>query len=554
MRNWKIGTRIGIGLGALLALLLAVGIAGVWGQGQLSGKAMPELRREARGEGLAARAHVESLLLRRYEKDYFLNIGSPDKQRGYLDKWKATAAKLGETMKKLEAGAADAASGQAIATMRQQVAEYGKGFEVVRNELAEGRIRTPQEANHAMGKVKEAIRSFEDVVDGQVSLAASRMDKTTAAAAATAARVRTMIITVMLLALAGFGAVGFVLRQSIVPPILRVLGLAEAVARGDLRTKLQSDSTDEMGRLLAAMAGMSERLVKVIGEVRAGAQAITTASTELSRTSVNVANGTTEQASSVQSASASLQEFSASISQTAEHSRTVEGMANTGAKDAEDGGVAVHQAVAAVKTIASKISVIEDIAYQTNILALNAAIEAGRAGDQGRGFAVVAAEVRKLAERSQVAAGEISGLATQCVEVSERSGRMLASLVPSIRKTAHLIQEVAAASREQAAGVGQINNVMVRVDDVARHNAAACEELSSVASELSAQAGSLHHTIAFFQLPPEGHAASVLIPAPLEGSRPVGSATPSPAVAGPNGAPGANGHRPSDADREYRRF
>jgi methyl-accepting chemotaxis protein len=357
------------------------------------------------------------------------------------------------------------------------------------------------------------------------------------------------------LAVVGFVAVGYALRQSVVPPILKVLQIAELIAQGDLRQQIHSDTRDEMGRLMAAMAAMSGRLVSVLGEVRIGAQAIAVASTELSRTSVAVANGTTEQAGSVQSASASLQEFSASITQTAEHSRNVEGIATEGAKDAEDGGVAVHQAVESVKTIAAKISVIEEIAYQTSILALNAAIEAGRAGDHGLGFAVVASEVRKLSERTQVAAGEISGLAHQCVAVSEKSGRMLASLVPSIRKTAQLVQEVSAASREQAAGIGQVNKVMVRVDDVARQNAAACEELSSVATELNAQAGSLHQTIGFFQLPTAAPAGAANLPIPGQA---VIAALPQSAVAAPslNGMvhPPAPPAKPADGDGEYRRF
>ncbi len=551
MRNWNIGKRIAVGLGALLALLLAVGVVGLWGQGKLASDAIPQLLRTAEGDKLAAEAHIESLLLRRFEKDYFLNMGAPDKQAGYLKKWHQSFDLLGQHMNRLEASATDAAGGKAIATMRQQVNEYSRGFEQVRQQQAAGTLRTPQEANQALGKYKDSIRQFEEVAEALVVQAAKMMAQTNAASSVTATRVRIAIVVVMIVALLGFAAVGFVLRRSVVPPILRVLHIAESIARGDLRQQIRGETSDEMGRLLNAMGEMSERLVKVLSEVRTGAHAISVASTELTRTSVSVANGTTEQAGSVQSASASLQQFSASISQTAENSRSVESMASGGAKDAEEGGVAVHQAVASVKTIAAKIHVIEEIAYQTNILALNAAIEAGRAGELGLGFAVVATEVRKLAERTQVAAGEIGTLAHECVDVSEKSGRMLASLVPSIRKTAQLVQEVAAASREQASGVGQVNKVMVRVDDVARQNAAACEELSSVATELSAQASSLHETIRFFQLP--SHEA-VYAAAPLPPGAGVTAATPAPLLAPtpPMPVPRANAH--SDGDGEYRRF
>jgi methyl-accepting chemotaxis protein len=192
--------------------------------------------------------------------------------------------------------------------------------------------------------------------------------------------------------------------------------------------------------------------------------------------------------------------MSASITQTASNAGQTEQVALQGGRDAEESGAAVSQTVGAMTTIASKISIIEDIAYQTNLLALNAAIEAARAGEHGRGFAVVATEVRKLAERSQVAATEINELAEGSVGVAKQSGSRLADLVPAIRKTAQLVQEVAAASREQAAGVAQINRAMAQVDDVTQRNASAAEELASTAEELSAQAESLQQLVAIFRV------------------------------------------------------
>ncbi|RJQ58333.1 MAG: HAMP domain-containing protein [Desulfobacteraceae bacterium] len=296
-----------------------------------------------------------------------------------------------------------------------------------------------------------------------------------------------------------------VLAESMRQMVKNLKGLAEVadrIAGGDLDIKVKLLSENDMlGKSLDAMVG---KLREIVTEVRNAAENVASGSQQLSSSSEEMSQGATEQAAAAEEASSSMEQMAANIKQNADNSIQTEKIAMKSAEDADEGGKAVTQTVAAMKDIADKISIIEEIARQTDLLALNAAIEAARAGEHGKGFAVVASEVRKLAERSQTAAGEISRLSGSSVEVAERAGEMLSRMVPDIQKTAELVQEISAASNEQNTGAEQVNKAIQQLDQVIQQNASASEEMASTAEELSTQAEQLQSTIAFFKLDSAG--------------------------------------------------
>ena len=347
--------------------------------------------------------------------------------------------------------------------------------------------------------INELTRAFENHVDfneklgDQATLAAGEQLQT-----ATLTSIVVSVITLLLVALIGL----FITRN-----LLRQLGgepayAAEMVARiaaGDLTVNVETKAGDTTS-MLAAIKGMVEKLAQIITEVRSNADSLSSASEEISATAQSMSQGASEQAASVEETSASMEQMSASIAQNTENAKVTDGMASKAAREADEGGQAVKDTVSAMKTIADKIGIVDDIAYQTNLLALNAAIEAARAGEHGKGFAVVAAEVRKLAERSQIAAQEISEVAKNSVSLAERAGDLLDQMLPSIAKTSDLVQEISAASEEQSSGVGQINSAMTQLNSITQQSASASEELAATAEEMSGQAEQLQQLMDFFKI------------------------------------------------------
>jgi methyl-accepting chemotaxis protein len=498
--NMKIGKRLLVSFSAVLLLLAVVAGVGLWGVIQGKNTTVTMLDTNAQLAQHSARCRADVLGLRRSEKDYFLNIASVEKRDAYYKDWSESAASASDRIADMEKAADSDAFRAQIKIIKENLPLYQAGFNKVVAMIKEGTITTPAEGNAAIGQYKAEIHTMEKAAKDLATEANKVMEGEKVTTQAAAQRVIWIVVAIGLLAVVLGLVLAIIVARSIRLPLEKGVTFSKAVADGDLTNTMELDMKDECGELAGAMNDMVIKLREIVGEVKLSADNVASGSQQLAASAEEMSQGATEQAASAEEASSSIEQMSSNIKQNADNALQTEKIAIKSSTDAQEGGKAVMQTVSAMKEIAGKISIIEEIARQTNLLALNAAIEAARAGEHGKGFAVVASEVRKLAERSQRAAGEISQLSSASVEVAEKAGDMLTKMLPDIQKTAELVQEISAASREQDTGAEQINKAIQQLDQVIQQNAGASEEMSSTAEELSSQSEQLQGIIAFFKV------------------------------------------------------
>jgi len=504
--NMKIGKRLALGFGVLLVIMVVLIWQGVHSMGGIQQNLERIVKVNNVRTELANDCNDQISVVSVYMRNIIME---PDASKHPpMDKMISDArARYDENMKKImESTSKDDAKSHELFAKIKEAQDTARMLNNKVNQLdeaqkdAEAIALMNKEAGPAVEKWKELM---EDLIAHNMERSNSRYEE--ARKEYESARLTMFIMGGVSLLLAIFTAL--FLTRGIVRPLSEAVEVANRLAAGDLTVEVDVKTKDETGQLLEAIKNMVDKLKHVVSDVMSAADNVSSGSQQLSATAQQMSQGATEQAASAEEISSSMEEMASSIRQNTDNAMQTEKIAIKSAADAKEGGKAVTATVAAMKEIATKISIIEEIARQTNLLALNAAIEAARAGEHGKGFAVVASEVRKLAERSQSAAGEISQLSTSSVAIAEQAGEMLTKMVPDIQRTAELVQEITASSKEQDAGAEQINKAIQQLDQVIQQNASASEEMASTSEELSGQAEQLSDAVAFFKID-GGHSRS----------------------------------------------
>ncbi len=496
MRKLKLGTRLALAFATMVALTLMVGLIASNRIGDIH-EAMETNNR--RHDIVSLTYQTVELSIENAKALMQSYLTADDTERRALEQQLAarTSTISGNT-KELESMLVTTADRQLFAAVMAKRGSY-----VASRNRAEALAREGKNDEAFKLLTREtmpALATYREMWATFIERQVEQMKAAVAESQATYESVR-LVLGVLLVIAALFAIVVAVLiTRSVTGPVRRTVRAAEQIAQGDLHADLDLEGNDEMAQLQTSLKRMADRLSQVIGEIRGSAEALSSVSTQIASTAMSLSQGMSEQAAAVEETTANLHQVGTSIAQNAANTRTMEKLSLEGASQASDTGKVVDETVLAMRAIAAKIEIIDEISYQTNLLALNAAIEAARAGEMGRGFSVVAAEIRRLAERSQTAAREIVSVSSMSMSVAERSGKLIGELVPSIRKAATVVQEVSFASREQAASVEHISQAVGQIEQVTQRTASAAEEMASTAEEMAAQAESLRDLISVFRV------------------------------------------------------